>query len=117
MKTKQTKVVIKPKVETVGAHRGGKIEIDKRLPKKYVPTVVLHERVEKKNMDKGDSYKTAHKKANAAEKAKEGAKRFKEEEKAVMSIYHKNITDKPKSRGGKCGRCGKVDCGVIAHYK
>ena len=116
MKTKKPKVVIKDKVQTVGAHRNGKIEIDKRLAKTYRKPVIVHEVSEKKDMDKGDSYETAHKKANLAEKKMESKEKFKQEEKAVMSIYRKNIADKPKSRGGKCGRCGKVNCTVVSHY-
>jgi hypothetical protein len=106
---KQTrKVEIKPYVKTVGAHRGGKVQIDKRLPKSDRPGIIRHEIIEDDLMKKGENYDTAHPKANKAEKKMVGAKQYKKETKDADRLYLHNIKSKnPRSKcplcGGKCG--------------
>jgi len=111
------KVQIKPKVTTVGSHRSGKIQIDKRLPKKDRPGIIIHERKEAAKQAEGDKYITAHRIANKAERKAVGGKQYAKEEHDAMSLYRKNIAGKKgkgKTAGGKCRVCGKINCGM--HY-
>jgi hypothetical protein len=112
------RVVIKPKVTTVGSHRDGKIQIDKHLPKKDRPGIIVHEAKEAKKMKQGDKYITAHRIANKAEKKVVGSKQYDKEEHDAMSLYRRNIASKKskgKSKGGKiCRMCGKINCNM--HY-
>jgi hypothetical protein len=109
---KKLQVQIKPRVTTVGSHRGGKIQIDKRLPKKDRKGIIEHEAKEAKLMKAGDKYITAHRDANKAEKKLVGTKQFNKEEHDSMSLYRKNLASKKgKTKAkGKCIACGKINC-------
>jgi hypothetical protein len=108
--SKKLTVVIKPYVQTVGAHRGGKIQIDARLPKKDRAGVIVHERKEDKLQHSGDKYESAHRQANKAEKKAVGAKRYHKETRDADRLYRHNLSKKSKTARGKCATCGKINC-------
>lgn len=93
-------VVIKPNVERVANHPRNKIIIDKKLPKKYHNSIILHEFVEDRLMKAGYTYEDAHNIAESIEKkswikSKEDWLRY---EKKVDRINSKNLS---RSTGGK----------------
>ena len=90
-KNKRKGYEIKPKVVWVGQHRKGHITEDAHVPKKYRKTLALHEKTEYElEKQKGLPYKTAHRKANEAEK-KEYFTKDGKVEKAKWRAYEKDI--------------------------
>jgi len=65
---KKFRIKILPMVPNVADHPGNTIRIDKKLPKKYRRSVILHEKVEAKLMNKGMPYEKAHRIAESAER-------------------------------------------------
>ena len=112
--SKKLKVIIKPYVKTVGAHKGDKVEIDARLPKKDRLGVIVHERKEDKLQRSGDKYESAHRQANKTEKKVVGSKQYHKETRDADKLYRQNIAKKSKSSRGKCPTCGKINC--KGHY-
>ena len=62
------KVVILNGVKRVGDHFPDRYEIDRKLPKKYRKSLILHEIVEDEIQKTGVTYKKAHRLANKIEK-------------------------------------------------
>lgn len=95
------KVYIRNKIKPVGNHRGNKVLIDKKLPKKYHKPIILHEKMEAYLMKKkGMKYNKAHKIANAFEKNvffKNDSKGWAKYDKIVSKIYRSNWV-KPVSK-------------------
>jgi hypothetical protein len=90
------KVVILNGVRRVGDHFPDRYEIDKKLPKKYRKSLILHEIVEDEIQKTGLTYKKAHRLANKIERKMfpHGDKDWDNYNNLVTKIYYQNKANK-----------------------
>jgi hypothetical protein len=90
------KVVILNGVKRVGDHFPDRYEIDRKLPKKYRKSLILHEIVEDEIQKTGVTYKKAHRLANKIERKMfpHGDKDWEKYDGIVRNIYYQNKSER-----------------------